>query len=191
MNIETTSRDFFEQKYLKNADPWSFASSSYEQCRYDAIFRSLNHRRYRHGFEPGCSIGLLTERLASVCQYVDAMDISPTAVRYARERCRGLLNVDIECGALPDLIPIGSFDLVVLSEIGYYFDEEELERLAKNILAQMSISGVLVATHWLGVSEDHLLSGERVHEILGSLQGLVHEHAEHHAGFRLDRWKRI
>lgn len=191
MNTETTSREFFEQKYLHSADPWSFASSDYEQCRYNAIFNSLSHRRYRHGFEPGCSIGLLTERLASVCQYVDAMDISPTAVRYAKERCRGLMNVDIECGALPDLIPIGSFDLVVFSEIGYYFDEEGLERLAKSILAQMSVCGVLVAAHWLGASEDHLLSGERVHEILASVTGLTHEHAEHHTGFRLDRWKRI
>ena len=81
MTTNTTSQEFFEAKYRENNDPWAFASNAYEQKRYSEILRALDHRRYRRGFEPGCSIGVLTARLASICEHVDAIDISPTAVR--------------------------------------------------------------------------------------------------------------
>jgi SAM-dependent methyltransferase len=189
MKEDTTSQAFFERKYLDKTDPWFFASSRYEQDRYAAIVNALSHRRYRRAFEPGCSIGMLTARLASLCGNVEAMDISPTAVGRARENCRRLPNVEIVCERLPMFVPTGSFDLVVLSEIGYYFDEEQLAATLKTVIAKIDRAGVLLATHWLGTSADHLLSGDRVHEIIGSLNGLSHEHAERHADFRLDRWQ--
>ena len=190
MTLDTVSQAFFERKYREESDPWAFASSAYEQSRYAAVVQALSHRRYRRAFEPGCSIGVLTARLASLCDRVHAMDISPTAVEHARERCIGLSNVDIVCGAVPHLIPGGGFDLIVLSEIGYYLEEKQLRTFGNELAGRLTKSGILLAAHWLGASEDHLLSGDRVHEILGSLDGLRHEHAERHAGFRLDRWTR-
>jgi hypothetical protein len=49
---------------------------------------------------------------------------------------------------------------------------------------------VLLAVHWLGSSKDHVLSGDRVHEVLESLDGLVVTCSDRHAGFRLERWER-
>ena len=119
------------------------------------------------------------------------MDIAPSAVSIARERCKDLNNVVVRCGALPEDIPEGTFDLVVLSEIGYYFSEEQLRSLANRLVERLSRPGVMLAVHWLGSSEDHLLHGDRVHTILRSLDGLVHDRSELHAGFRLDRWARL
>lgn len=190
MNNDTTSQEFFEQKYRSNTDPWNFASSSYEQDRYEAIIRALDHRRYRRVFEPGCSIGVLTLRLADICNQVDAMDIAPSAVEKARERCGDLAHVRIACAALPDMPFAGDFDLLLLSEIGYYFEADELRRIASGVVSRLEASGVLLATHWLGVSHDHLLSGDDVHEVLGSLDGIKLDHSERRVGFRLDRWVR-
>jgi SAM-dependent methyltransferase len=187
----TTSQEFFELKYQHNADPWSFASSAYELERYRATTAALTHRRYRRAFEPGCSIGVLTRRLASICDRVEAMDIAPSAVSIARQRCKDLDNVVVECGALPQVNPEGSFDLIVLSEIGYYFSEEQLRSVASRLVERLSRPGVLLAVHWLGSSDDHLLHGDRVHCILGSLDGLVLDRSELHMGFRLDRWARL
>ncbi len=190
MRNDSTSQNFFEQKYRIDSDFWNFASSPYEQGRYDSILAVLQYRRYARAFEPGCSIGVLTQRLAGICDRVEAMDIAPTAVEQARERCRQLTQVNVICGALPEVPFTGSFDLVVLSEIGYYFESDTLHCLATDLVGRLRPSGVLLATHWLGVSEDHRLSGDQVHEVLRSLHGVTLEHSEQHVGFRLDRWVR-
>jgi SAM-dependent methyltransferase len=190
MKPDTISHSFFEKKYRLSADPWDFASSEYEQSRYEAIVRALGHRNYQSAFEPGCSIGVLTARLASICRNVQAMDISLSAVQSARIRCKDLPNVEITCGAIPDLLPSSSFDLIVFSEIGYYLDELQLSALGTILAGRLQENGVFLAAHWLGNSADHILSGDRVHELLGKVEGLVLEHSERYAGFRLDRWVR-
>ena len=190
MTNNTTNQEFFEAKYQESNDPWAFASSDYEQNRYSEILRALDHRRYSRAFEPGCSIGILTVRLASICEYVDAIDISPTAVRQARQRCAHLSNVSICCGSLPNDVPAGTFDLVLLSEIGYYFGRQELLQVGSQVVGHLEPSGVLLAVHWLGHSADHQIDGDSVHEILNHLDGLTLEYSERHVGFRIDRWVR-
>jgi predicted TPR repeat methyltransferase len=191
MSPDTTSQAFFESMYRAKSDPWNFASNRYELNRYEAILRALQQRSYRHAFEPGCSIGMLTEQLASICGRIDAIDISPTAVLQAQKRCQSFANVHIGFGALPHHIPAGIFDLVIFSEIGYYFGDSLLKDLMNRILGRMSIGGTLLAAHWLGTSPDHLLTGDRVHEIIHQTDGLAHKMAERHNGFRIDRWERI
>jgi protein-L-isoaspartate O-methyltransferase len=190
MTTATTTKDFFELKYQLNADPWAFASSSYELDKYRTTIEALMPRRYRRAFEPGCSIGVLTAHLARICDQVQAMDIAPSAVRIARARCKALNNVVVECGAMPATTPSGSFDLIVLSEIGYYFSEEQLKNLGMGLVERLERQGVFLAVHWLGRSKHHLLHGSHVHSILGSLDGLIHDHSELHSDFRLDRWVR-
>jgi len=187
---DTTSQEFFDRKYREHPDPWNFTSSSYEQGRYEAIYSAISRWHFRRAFEPGCSIGLLTERLALLCDSVEAIDISPTAVELARNRCRHLAQAHFAQGAIPDAIPPGSFDLIVLSEIGYYFTASHLLNLGNLLVSRLEKGGILLATHWLGHSEDHLLSGDSVHQILGSLGGLTHEQEQRHENFRLDRWCR-
>jgi len=188
MTGDTTSRAFFEEKYREYADPWQFATSAYERSRYAAIMAAVGDTRYRHVFEPGCSVGVLTEQLASIADQVDAMDISPTAVRQAEQRTRHLGNVRTTCGGLPGFIPLGSFDLILFSEIGYYFTAEDLLLLATQLVNRNCKSGIFLAAHWLGESPDHLLSGDQVHEILAHVPNLIHQRAERYDGFRLDLW---
>ena len=60
MANNTVSREFFDEKYRVDPDPWNFSSSAYELNRYDELVRSLGDRTFHRGFEPGCSIGVLT-----------------------------------------------------------------------------------------------------------------------------------
>jgi SAM-dependent methyltransferase len=191
MTSSTTSAEFFDHKYRDAADPWDFAHSTYEQSRYHALLAALDKPRYLRAFEPGCSIGELTHSLAQRCDHVDAIDISPTAIARAKLRCHNLANVDLQSGDLLHHMPHGAFDLIVFSEIGYYFEEDILHQVATMLIDRLSTSGTLLAAHWLGASSDHILSGDRVHEILRSLPGLRLTLAERHSAFRLDRWERI
>ncbi len=190
MSRDTTTEAFFETIYSQSDDPWQLSTSPYEQGRYAATLRAIEGHRYKFAFEPGCSIGILTERLAAICDHVEAMDISPTAVAKARQRCRSLSNVNISQGALPYFASDHIFDLIVLSEIGYYMEAATLSTLAASLVEQLTPGGTLLAVHWLGNSPDHVLSGDQVHEILGSLPGLTNEESERYEGFRLDCWLR-
>ena len=188
---DPSSAEFFERKYRESTDPWNFGSSAYELERYDVTMQALAGRRFRHAFEPGCSVGVLTERLARVCDRVDALDLSPTAVKAAQARCAGLDNVCVRTGSLADPLPGTDFDLIVLSEIGYYLDPGELARCGAALVHQLVPGGCLLGVHWLGQSPDHRLSGDQVHAVLRSLDGLRLDYSEGRTGFRLDRWTRL
>ena len=160
MRIDITD---FERRYRADEDPWRFGTSLYEQFRYDSIVEAAGGRTYERAFEPGCSIGVLTARLASIAERVVAVDASPAAVSAARTRLGGLGNVDLHVGVLPEWWPDGDFDLLVFSELGYYWDIAGLDDVLSRLAGLVRPGGVLIAVHWLGASPDHLLSGHAVH----------------------------
>ena len=183
----------FERRYREEGDPWNLAGAPYEQRRYDLTMALLPAPRYRRAFEPGCAVGELTARLAARCDAVIAMDGSAWAVGRARERCASLANVQIAVGEVPMSWPVGTFDLVVLSELGYYFTREELVALLARSAEALAAEGTLVAVHWRGRSTDHLLHGDRVHSV--ARQVAVQHHLRRVAtycetAFRADVWTR-
>lgn len=186
----TSEASFFEQKYKLKDDPWDFATSAYELGRYEATVRALGTRRYRHAYEPGCSVGVLTAKLAQHCDQVEAIDFSDTAVKQAKKRCGALENVTISCGSILKYKPQDSYDLLVLSEIGYYFDVAQWIQLTDVLLSGLQQDGTLLAVHWLGSSSDHQISGDEVHSILCKKDFLRLTHSERCERFRLDRWNR-
>jgi cyclopropane fatty-acyl-phospholipid synthase-like methyltransferase len=187
----TSSAAFFEAKYRSESDPWNFLRSPYECARYDAILNALRGRHYHRVFEPGCSIGVLTVRLADICDEIEATDFSATAIKKARKRCESLSNVRIRCCSLSEQEDLGRFDLVVLSEIGYYFCAPAWHKISERCVATMNSGSTLLAAHWLGNSTDHQISGDEVHDILESNANLLLERSERHELFRIDRWMRL
>jgi hypothetical protein len=99
--------------------------------------------------------------------------------------------LNFTCASIANFIPAGFYDLLVFSEIGYYFDESVLPGLAQRPVDRLTKNGTLIAVHCLGVSEDHVLSGHRVHTILSALLALRYQHGELHPHFQLDRWRRL
>jgi SAM-dependent methyltransferase len=186
-----SSAAFFEAKYQKKADPWDFSSKPYELQRYNAIVSAIAHRRYARAFEPGCSIGVLTERLAAYCDEVYAIDFSPSASAQARMRCAHLAQVQVHCASLPEGIPKKDFDLLVLSEIGYYFTPQDWHHISTELIDSAPPGAIVLASHWLGRSQDHRISGDEVHEILLSHARLRIEHRERNPNRRLDRLVRL
>ena len=86
MTTASLGRDYFEDLYAKEADPWRFATSDYEHEKYDATLAALPRARYARGLEIGCSIGVLTRRLAARCDRLLATDIAEEPLREARLR---------------------------------------------------------------------------------------------------------
>ncbi|MFC0240665.1 class I SAM-dependent DNA methyltransferase [Rhodopseudomonas telluris] len=154
---ETIAADYFEQKYRADIDPWRFRSSDYEREKYQSTLAALGHPRFASALEVGCSIGVLTAKLAPRCDKLLAIDASQTAIEAAR--AGGVpANVTFEVATLPQQFPSGPFDLILLSEVLYYFATPDLVRVAQQCIDALLPDGEIILCHWLGET-DYPLTG--------------------------------
>lgn len=188
MSINQVTMEFFEKKYKQNKDPWEFATSQYELYRYDQIYQAINYKYYNLIVEPGCSIGVLTEKLSTVSKQVEASDFSPTAISLAKARCAHLKNISFSCESLVHLKIKKNTDLLILAEIGYYFEPLELKFILLRLLKEASSKLTILGEHWLGTSPDHIITGLEVHDVINSIHGLKNELTQRNDNFCLDRW---
>jgi SAM-dependent methyltransferase len=158
-------RDYFEDLYVKEADPWRFATSEYEHEKYDATLYALPRARYARGLEIGCSIGVLTRRLAARCDRLLATDVAEEPLREARLRSADAPWVEFRRSAAPGEWPEGRFDLILLSEVVYYLSRADVDLLAERVVGSLAPRGDLVLVHWTGKT-DYPLSGDQASERL-------------------------
>jgi LmbE family N-acetylglucosaminyl deacetylase/SAM-dependent methyltransferase len=183
---ESLGRDYFDRFYGTGPDPWGFESRWYEERKRAITMASLPRRRFSAAFEPGCAIGVLTAELAERCDQLLASDIASAPLETARQRLAGRPQVTFVQLQVPSEWPAGPFDLVVLSEIGYYCDRDDLAELIRRAASSLTDDGVLLACHWRHPVADYPLSGDQVHEQLRAESGLAVQ-AEHiEEDFRLD-----
>lgn len=181
-------RAYFEALYNTDPDPWKFATSDYEHQKYQATLAALARPAYGRAIEIGCSIGILTARLAARCDRLEAIDISPTALEKARDNCRACENINFRVAAAPDGLPEGPFDLIVLSEVLYYLDEHDVARLGSWCLANAGAGAHLVLCHWLGVTDYPLAGLEAGAIFLKAMQPRLDNHVVLHQDvYRLER----
>jgi LmbE family N-acetylglucosaminyl deacetylase len=169
--------DYFEAGYARRDDPWGFEDRWYERRKRAVTLAALPEERYARGLEIGCSIGVLTAELADRVDDLLATDVSAAAVERARRRVAGRARVEQADAARG--LPPGPFDLIVLSEVGYYLTPGPLGRLLDAAVEALADDGVLVCCHWRHPVADYPLSGDAVHERIRAL-GLpvVVEHVE-------------
>jgi SAM-dependent methyltransferase len=184
------TRAFFDDFYGDAPDPWGFESRWYEERKRSLTMACLPTKRFSSAYEPGCSIGVLTAALAPRCDHLLATDISRTPLRTARKRLAGFPGVRFEQRRVPQEWPTGQFDLVMLSEIGYYCDAPDLDVLVQKATSCLTADGVLVACHWRHPVAEYPLRGDDVHDALRTRSGLavLAEHRE--ADFLLEVYVR-
>jgi SAM-dependent methyltransferase len=190
------SPDYFDEVYRRRPDPWDFNSSPYEAAKYAATLAALPREKYRRAFEAGCSIGVLTERLASRCERLLSIDGCESALTPARQRCADLSHVQLERRWLPGEFPEGSFDLILISEIGYYLAMPDLLDLRARCLNGLAGGGHLLLVHWTPPVHDYPLTGDQVHEAFLEAAdapgaALRHLRGQREEKYRLDLFERV
>ncbi|MPY67344.1 methyltransferase [Deinococcus sp. SDU3-2] len=185
---KTLDDGYFEDVYRANADPWNFETSEYEHAKYARTLTALPRERYARALEVGCSIGVLTGLLAGRADALLSVDVSEQALARARERNRGRQGVTFERRRLPEEAPDGPFDLIVLSEVGYYFSTADLEAVLDALTGRLAPGGDLVLVHWTPFVPDYPQTGDAVHEaaLRRTPAPLTHRHGERHERYRLD-----
>jgi SAM-dependent methyltransferase len=167
---------YFDRIYADSADPWQLSTRWYEQRKYAITMALLPFRRYRHAFEPGCSIGTLTAQLADRCDHVTAVDVANAALRHCDDRlrqhgCRE--RVTLAKSSLDDPWPVGPFDLVVLSEVAYYLEADALAAAMRRECPRLAPGATVVTAHWRHEVGDYPLSGDVATDVITATPGLT------------------
>lgn len=148
--------------HVGDPDPWGTTRRRYERRKRDLLLAALPRERHGRALEVGCSVGELAAALRTRVDALVAVDASPAAVAVARERLGD--DADVRLLDVPREWPEGGFDLVVVSEAGYFLSPRALDRLVDRVEASLGPGGTLVLCHWRHPMEGWPLDGPDVHE---------------------------
>jgi hypothetical protein len=184
----TLTQSYFAEVYQATDDPWGFRTRWYESRKRALTMAALPRLRYQRGFEPGCSNGMLSAQLAERCDTLLSTDVNPRAVAAARQRLAPFDSVQVKQQRIPDDWPIGMFDLIVLSEIAYYFDGDALRSMVGTAKQSLDTDGTVLLCHWRHPVPDYPLTGDEVHAIFAQELGLSCTAHHIEEDFVLDVW---
>ncbi|WP_242497813.1 bifunctional PIG-L family deacetylase/class I SAM-dependent methyltransferase [Microbacterium protaetiae] len=157
---------WFDERYARRSDPWGVDSRWYEQRKRNVIAACLPREWYRHVLELGAGTGAFTQVLADRATDVVAVDASAHALQRAHDRLADVGNVRLEQVDLLADWPEGCFDLIVLSEIAYYWTASDLDAVLARIDQSLDVDGELVACHWRHPIPRAPLSAAAVHDTI-------------------------
>jgi SAM-dependent methyltransferase len=109
---------------------------------------------------------VLTARLAPRCDSLLACDAVADAVAAAAARAQAFPGARVEQRVIPAEWPPGEFDLIVFSELLYYFDDGDLDKVLRLGIDALRPDGHLLAVHWRHPAPHHPRTGDATHEIL-------------------------
>jgi predicted TPR repeat methyltransferase len=179
----------FDALYQGNPDPWAFRSSAYEHAKYEATLAALPRDHYRVGIEIGCSIGELTSRLSERCDFMLGVDVSAVAIDEAKRHHGEHPDIAFVVAEVPGFWPGLRADLIVLSELLYFLDTAEIDRLAGQVAEHWIDGGDCVLVNYLGPTDTALdgdNAAERFIAALARLRPISTLTAERTNGYRLD-----
>ena len=153
----------FDAVHTGNDDPWRYTTSWYEHRKRALTLAALPGRNYTAGLEIGCSIGTLSVELAQRCASFLAVDASSAALAHAARRLEHLPAARTRHLTVPQDWPDGRFDLIVVSEVGYYLAPGELAELFERVEAALLPGGTLALCHWRHPISGWELDGDSVH----------------------------
>jgi trans-aconitate methyltransferase len=165
--------EYFVSLYTKDPDPWRFATSEYERGKYAATLAAISGRKIRSAFEVGCSIGILTRQLAAFCESLLAIDVAQQALEQARLNCAGQSNIEFARMQIPQEWPGETFDLLVLSEILYYFCADDIRQIAHKAISSLTSGGAALLVHWTGETDYPCQGDQAVECFLDASKGLL------------------
>jgi len=159
---------YLSRLYAGSDDPWRIENGFYEQRKRRLVLDCLPQPRYRSCFEPGCAAGALSELLAERCDRLLAADAADRAVELTAARLAGHRHAEARRLAVPDGWPAGRFDLVVLSEFGYYLPPDRWQELVERLAGSLAEGWTVLACHWLSPFAERTIATDELHEALAA-----------------------
>jgi cyclopropane fatty-acyl-phospholipid synthase-like methyltransferase len=185
MSNSSCDRAHFDALYTADPDPWRFRTSNYERMKYAATVAVIDDRRYEAGLEIGCSIGMLSVRLAPLCARFLGLDISERPLPAARAICATFPAARFDCMKVPTEWPDGRFDLIILSEVLYFLSAADIAATAERVRGSLLPDGRVLLVNWLGAAE-RPQPGDSAAERFLAATALLIEKQSRQALYRID-----
>ncbi|MEJ8279659.1 class I SAM-dependent methyltransferase [Pseudonocardia spirodelae] len=134
-------------RLYRSPDPYAIGLSPYEQHKYGTVMDVLAGRRFDRVLEVGCGEGDLSVRLAGHTTALLGVDICGAAVDRAAARVPSGTFVR---RTLPHEMPEGGFDLIVATDVLYYWEPVTLRVGLATLLDRLRPGGMLLAYHYRG-----------------------------------------
>jgi hypothetical protein len=166
---------YFVDMYAESPDPWRLSERWYEQRKYALTVAMLPKPGYRHAFEPGCSVGVLTEHLTHRCEHVTATDVAEAALEATRarlDRSNRRDRVTLRHLSLDSEWPAKDFDLIVLSEVAYYLSGPALRGVLDRECRRLRLGTTIIAAHWRHRVDDYPLTGDEANALIAETDEL-------------------
>lgn len=184
---------YFEDMFQATDNPWDLGTSRYEREKYAQTIEALGDRHYENALEVGCAKGVLTRQIAERCNRLLAVDVSDTALEAARATCDAFDHVRFANLQFPRQTPASvSFDLILLSEVVYYWDDEDIVRAGRWISSRTAIGGDILLVHWTGETDYPQTGDAAVTKLMEALSNRVRVLKEAaNPYYRLDLWRHV
>lgn len=174
MIAASTDRHYFQKLYETSVDPFHNWRNDYEDSKRAQALKLLQKPFYRTAFEPGCGNGALSRDLSTRSGQLTSVDWSADALRAASLHCAGIPNIDFYEMDFPAILPHKTFDLMMVSELLYYFSDMRLKKFFASIPEIVKPGGEVMLIHWRGASDDYPSVGDAVHDEFHKLQTVRH-----------------
>lgn len=186
---KSLSSEYFERMFAGDPDPWKFETSAYEAEKYDHTIASLGPNHFERALEVGCANGVLTQRFSNICESIVAIDVSDTALQRARHRNLNSTHVQFCNMRFPHQTPSGSFDLILLSEVVYYWSAADIAAAGEWIERHIAPKGDLLLVHWIGETDYPQTGDDAVRLLRQSLPNFQTIESDRRDAYRLDLWR--
>lgn len=147
-------------RLYRRPDPYGIGLNPYEQQKYGTVMDALAGRRFTRTLEVGCGEGDLSVRLAGHTDALLGVDICTAAVERAAIR---VPSGTFTRRTLPREMPDGTFDLIVCTDVLYYWEPVTLRVGIAALLDRLRPGGTLLAYHYRG-DFGQAGTADRVHE---------------------------
>jgi len=161
---------YFE-RFFASKDPWRYSVSEYERTKYLRQLAAIQEfcPRPQSILEAGCAEGVFTEMLSRAFPQasITGMDISPTAIERAKDKCKNHPNItfveaDIVQLFCHDLPPLQHFDVIIQSESLHYifvplFFQRKLRSYLEAVVGYLNEGGIFVTSNGINIQTRFML----------------------------------
>lgn len=104
------------EQWYKTEDPWGYNNNSHDTFRKEILFNEIPKIEYENVLDIGCGQGFITKDLLGKNLY--GVDISESAIKYAKENCPG---VNFQLGSIFEIDKLFDFqfDLIIITGVLY------------------------------------------------------------------------
>ncbi|PZP13153.1 MAG: SAM-dependent methyltransferase [Brachybacterium faecium] len=145
--MTTVPPGYFVNRYDDQPDPWNLSSSRYEERKRRHVLETLPRDHYRCGYEPGCGRGDLTRLLAPRVTELWAVEVVAAAVASTWSACVDYPHVRVTQADVRHWTPPRPVDLIVFSEILYYFSPADFRRVVETTATSLAPGADVIAVH--------------------------------------------